>query len=168
MEYKTREDDIETASIRRELEPVIDGLGCSLVELNFFRRGKKGRVQIRLVITKPGLGTDDLGRVHRAILPRLELALKDTDLYVEVSSPGTDRLIREGEEFRHYPGKRIRCYRTDASKWCSGVLRSFDTEKILLETEEGMTELSYKVIAKAALCDAPSGHPRQGASPGNG
>jgi len=99
----------------------------------------------------PSIGTGELARVHRAVLPRLELALEGRDLYLEVSSPGTDRLIKEGAEFRHYAGRAVKCWLSGADGWKHGLLRGSDQEKILLETGEGIAELRYEQIAKARL-----------------
>ncbi|MDR2314080.1 MAG: ribosome assembly cofactor RimP [Spirochaetaceae bacterium] len=164
MWYKAKNEDGETASLRKDLEPVLQGLGFVLVELTVFHGGKGGTVQIRLVLTRPPaagpFGTGELAGAHRAVLPRLEAAFPGGDLHVELSSPGTDRLVKEGAEFRHYVDRGIRVYRTDTSQWQRGVLRSSDTEKILLETGEGESsskqeriELPYKIIAKARLDD---------------
>ncbi|MDR2071849.1 MAG: ribosome assembly cofactor RimP [Spirochaetaceae bacterium] len=165
MRYRAKNEDRETASLREDLEPVLQGLGFVPVELNLFHAGKRGAVQVRLVLTKPGtagsFGTGELAGAHRAILPRLEAAFPDGDLHVELSSPGTDRLVKEGAEFRHYVDRRIRIYRTDTAQWQRGILRFSDTEKILLETEDGVSssqqeriELPYELIAKARLDDS--------------
>jgi ribosome maturation factor RimP len=154
MQYRAKEEDRETAALRVDIEPVLGGLGFALVELNLFRPGK-GAACIRLVLTKPGtagIGTKELSEAHRAVLPRLETAFPGGNLHVELSSPGTDRVIKEGAEFRFFPDRAVQCYRTDTSRWCAGILRSSDEEKIVLETpEEGLTELSYTIIAKAKL-----------------
>jgi ribosome maturation factor RimP len=97
------------------------------------------------------MGIADCSRLHRAALPRLELAFPGRDLYVEVSSPGIDRLIKDGNEFVHYTGRELCCYRTDISGWAEGVLVSSDEEKIVLRGKEGETVLPYTVIAKAKL-----------------
>jgi ribosome maturation factor RimP len=94
---------------------------------------------------------EDCSRVHRAVLPRLELAFPGSDLYLEVSSPGINRLIRDGVEFVPFIGKDVACYRLDTSGWSAGVLKSADTEKIILECEGEELVLPYEVIAKARL-----------------
>ncbi|MDR1142875.1 MAG: ribosome assembly cofactor RimP [Spirochaetaceae bacterium] len=156
MRYRAREEDRETAALRADIEPVLGGLGFALVELNLFRPGK-GAASVRLVLTRPGaagIGTEELAGAHRAVLPRLETAFPGGNLHLELSSPGTDRLIKEGAEFRFFRDKPVRCYRTDSSRWCAGILRGSDEEKIVLETpEEGVTELAYTIIAKAKLDD---------------
>jgi ribosome maturation factor RimP len=143
----------------------------SVVETALSRH--KGSTQIRVIIYRNGapgalsrgaVGVDDCSRVHHAILPRLELAFPGEDLYVEVSSPGIDRLIRDGAEFAHYLGRGLRCYRTDISDWTVGVLKAADAEKITLQVRgpaiqksavqrpKGETiDLNLNIIAKARL-----------------
>jgi ribosome maturation factor RimP len=133
----------------------------SVVETALSRH--KGSAQIRVVIYRnsaPGvlprgaIGVDDCSRVHRAILPRLELAFPGGDLYVEVSSPGINRLIRDGAEFACYLGRGLCCYRTDMNDWTAGILRAADTEKITLQVQKTKGEtidLKFDIIAKARL-----------------
>jgi ribosome maturation factor RimP len=112
----------------------------------------KGSVQIRAVVYNGGdISLADCSAFHRAALPRLELAFPGQDLYVEVSSPGIDRLIKDGGEFRHYTGRHIRCYRTDISDWFSGLLVSSDEKGIVLAREGEECPLSYEIIVKARL-----------------
>jgi ribosome maturation factor RimP len=132
------------------LEPVVRGLGMSLVELTLSRH--KNSVQVRAAVYKRGsMGVDDCARAHRAMLPRLELAFPGQDLYVEVSSPGVERLIKDGAEFAHYIGRGIKCYRTDISDWSGGILESADENVLSLKGKEGMVTLRYEIIAKAKL-----------------
>ena len=138
------------------LEPVINGLGMSLVELNVFHSRGQG-TQVKVVIYKKGvIGVDDCSRVHRSIMPRLELNFPGKDVYLEVSSTGIDRLIKEGREFLHYIGRSVRCYRTDISDWTEGELLAVDEEKIVLRVEDEEMALLYNIIAKARL-NAASG-----------
>jgi len=144
------------------LEPVVRGLGMALIELNVFhgkaRGGNPPGAQVRLVVYRDGLtGVDDCSRVHRGVLPRLELAFPGQDIYLEVSSPGIDRNIKDGSEFLHYVNKGVKCYRTDISDWTTGILTAVDGEKIALRLDSGETpgeiELPYEVIAKAKLAN---------------
>jgi ribosome maturation factor RimP len=141
----------EKQEIVSPLEEVIKGLGFDLIELAVSRH--KGSVQVRVVIYNngAGIGTDDCSKVHRAVTPRLELAFPGSDIYLEVSSPGIDRLIKDSSEFVHYTGRGVRCYRTDISDWTSGILKSAGEEGILLKTEEGEIRLEFDIIAKARL-----------------
>jgi len=143
----------ETAAVREQLKAVLDGLKYSLLELTISR--SRGSVQVRVVIYNgASIGTEDCTKVHRAIMPRLELAFDKQDVYLEVSSPGVDRLIKEGAEFVHYKGRGVRCYRTDITDWTAGVLESADENGIILKTNNGVESLKYNIIAKAKLDSA--------------
>ena len=150
------------------LLPVIKGLGMSLIELSVFRASKAkplGNVQVKLIVQHSGrddrvTGVDDCSRVHRAVTPRLELIFPGREIYLEVSSPGIDRLIKYTEEFEHYIGREIKCYRIDISDWSSGKLISVDSDKIILRNKDGDLNLSFDIIAKARLSSAA---PRPGA-----
>jgi ribosome maturation factor RimP len=161
MQYTPREAD----PVFDSLETVVRGLGMALLELTVSRH--RGSVQVRAALDRrdpagtgsPGtagpIGTDDCSRVHRAILPRLELAFPGKDLYVEVSSPGINRLIKDGTEFHLYLGRKVRCYRTDISGWSGGTLLTADSGGITLKEKSGEVSLPYGIIAKARLDDAP-------------
>jgi ribosome maturation factor RimP len=151
-----KEKDPDAKKIVVTLEPVVSGLGFSILELSLSRH--RGSAQLRMVLTRlPGesggqsIGTDELGRVHRAVLPRLESALEGTDFSVECSSPGIDRAIKEGAEFAFFRGSPVRCYLPAESRWVRGILREADEQRIILENEDGDIELEYEHIAKAKL-----------------
>jgi len=134
----------------RSLAPVIRGLGLSLVEV--FLSRNRGAVQLRLTVTKPGVvSLGDCSKAHHAVLPRLELAFPDQDLYVEVTSPGIDRVIKDGSEFTLYIGKGVKCYRTDISDWTGGVVVEADDNSVTLRKLGETVKLPYEIIAKAKL-----------------
>ena len=158
MKYTVREEDANDpdGQLFFSLDPLIRGMGMSVIELNVFRMkgrgGKPGSVQVRAVVYKNGVtGVEDCTRVHRSIMPRLELAFPGQDIYLEVSSTGIDRLIKDGSEFVHYIGRGINCYRTDISDWTAGILLAADDKKIELKGESGEISLPYEIIAKARL-----------------
>jgi len=140
----------EIVSLRGNLKTVLDGLGFKLIELAVSKH--KGSVQIRAVIYNgKSIGTDDCAKVHRAVMPRLELTFENQEIFLEVSSPGIERLIKDGMEFTHYLGRGVRCYRTDISDWTAGFLKSVDENGIILKTKDGSVSLTFDVIAKAKL-----------------
>ena len=123
MKWICKDDVDEVMPLRKSLETILKGLKYSLIDLTVSKH--RGSAQIRAVIFNgKSIGTDDCTKVHRAILPRLELAFEGQDVYLEVSSPGIERLIKEGIEFRHYTGMGVRCYRTDITEWTKGILES--------------------------------------------
>jgi len=151
MQYAGKDaENPEISAARRPLEAVLKGLGFNLVEFAVSRH--KGSVQVRAVIYNgKSVGTDDCTKAHRAIMPRLELAFEGQDIYLEVSSPGIDRLIKNGTEFANYIGRGVRCYRTDISDWTAGILESSGEEGIIVKTKEGSVKMDFDIIAKAKL-----------------
>jgi len=152
MRKTAKDADSQEVSVRDALQPILKGLGFALIELSVSRH--RGSVQIRVVIYYDGksIGTDDCSKVHRAIMPRLELIFEGQDISVEVSSPGVDRLIKDESEFAHYLGRKVRCYRTDITEWTAGILESADEKGIDIKTKDGsVIRLDFDVIAKARL-----------------
>ncbi|MDR2964727.1 MAG: ribosome assembly cofactor RimP [Treponema sp.] len=145
--------DDSQVTIKPQIAEVLKGLGFHLIELTVSRH--RGSVQVKAVIYngKP-IGTDDCTKVHRAIMPGLELAFPEQDVYLEVSSPGIDRLIKDISEFAFYIGKKVRCYRTDITEWTQGIIKSANEEGIELNTEDGIVKLNFDTIAKAKLDSA--------------
>jgi len=149
MRSKTEENS-EISVLRPQLEEILKGPGFNLIELTISRH--RGSVQVKAVIYNGSpIGTDHCTKVHRAIMPKLELAFPHQDVYLEVSSPGIDRLIKDKKEFAYYLGKKIRCYRTDITEWTLGVLESVCEDGIELNTKEGIVKLNFDIIAKAKL-----------------
>ena len=128
----------------------MEGCGLSLVEFTVARH--KGSVRVRIVVFKTGgIGVADCSAVHRAVQGRLELAFPGCDVYIEVSSTGIDRTLKDASEFHHYIGLPVRCYLRDKSDWVGGVLESAGRERLVLAGEDGRRELEYRRIAKAKL-----------------
>jgi len=135
-----------------ECEPLVNGLGYSLVEFLVFRR--QSDWQIKVVITSPdGVGIADCSKVHRALITRLEALLKSQDLYIEVASPGLDRILKNALEFSVFTGKQVKVWNTDISDWMQGIIVSSDTESVRLRTGNTETEIQYTKIAKAKLSE---------------
>lgn len=133
-----------------DCEPLVAGLGYSLVELVVFKR--QSTWNVRIVITGPnGVGIADCSKVHRAILPRLEAILDSQDMFVEVASPGMDRIMKNASEFRIFAGKQVKVWNTDISDWIAGTVVSSDSESVRLAVNGAETDIPYNKIAKAKL-----------------
>ena len=159
MRYSIRADgpgDAEFSALSGDLELRLRGLGMELIELDVFRgkarKDSPAAVKIRAVVYGRGrMGTEDCARAYRSILPGLEAAFPGRELSVEVSSPGINRRVRDGEELSRYLGRGVSCWRTDISDWSSGLLEEVDDLGIILKGKEGKIRLDYGLIAKARL-----------------
>lgn len=97
MEYKSQ----DSFPYYRECAPLVEALGYFLVELNVLNH--KSGVRIYAVIAAKDsareIGVDDCSKVHHALLPRLEALLGTDDTYMELTSPGMERNIKNAAEF---------------------------------------------------------------------
>ncbi len=136
-----------------DCEPLIRGMGYSLVELNVFKR--QGSWQVKVVLTGPqGVGIADCTKVHRALLPRLEAVLSSQDMYVEVTSPGLDRILKNAAEFAVFKGKTVKVWNTDISDWIQGTILESGNESVTLAADSGeAVVIPFVKIAKAKLFD---------------
>jgi ribosome maturation factor RimP len=145
---KERKDGSE--DIERLLAPVADGLDLVLVEITLARH--RGSVQVNAIVFKHGgIGIDDCSRFHRAITPRLELSFPEQDIHIEVSSPGINRIIRDGTELAKYTGSPVKFYSTELSDWIGGTLEHVTDTYIKIKGTNGMETLNLENVAKAML-----------------
>ncbi len=138
--------------LRREIEPVIDGLGFCLVELKASEL-KDGFHVVVTVYRTAGVDLDACADIHRTILPRIELWRDARDVHLQVSSPGLDRTLKDHREYAIFAGKRVRVLLSSGEEWVSGVLRGVDEESCSIETEDGIRRLAFAEIRKAKLDD---------------
>lgn len=140
----------ENEAIVAEIETLLKGAGLSLVEFSLSRR--KGSATAKAVVYSPaGTGTDECSKAHRLIYPRLQLLLGIDDPYLEVSSPGIDRMIRSPREYSLFAGKGLRILLANESEWIKGKLVSATEKELLLATEKGTETFDLSAVAKARL-----------------
>ena len=145
-----------------DCSPLVTGLGYILVDLKVVPQN--GSIKVTAVITKPAgdsgaVGVNDCARVHRALLPRLEAVLDSQDIYMEVASPGMERLIKNPAEFTLFVGRYVRVWDSQITDWVAGKIISSDDQSITLElVGDGVTEepaqvstIPYQRISKAKL-----------------
>ena len=151
MEY-TALDKIQHYS---ECEKIVSELGYSLVSLKI--TPMKGRTQVQVVIAfkdssvTEGIGIDDCAKVHRLLAPKMEELLSDQDVYMEVTSPGIERSIKNAAEFSLFINKNVKLYCTEISDWVEGVIVYADEKNVKIKTQESEKEIAFENIAKAKL-----------------
>ncbi|MBO6219652.1 ribosome maturation factor [Treponema sp. UBA3813] len=139
-----------------ECEKIVSQLGFHLVELKI--SPQNGVTQILATITGKdagvNIGVNDCSRVHKVLLPALEEILGTDNTYMELTSPGMERNIKNAAEFQLFLGREIRVYDKRVTDWVGGVLKSADDKSLMLEEakEDGSAEqkkISFDDIAKA-------------------
>ena len=89
------------------IEPIIENIGYSLYDLLYVKEGKD--FYLRVVIDKPeGIDINDCEKVNDAINDILDEAdyIKD-QYFLEVSSPGVERVLRKDKHFEAQIGNEI-------------------------------------------------------------
>ena len=84
-------------------------------------------------------------------MPRLEALLQNQDIYMEVTSPGMERHIKNAAEFSLFKGRDVKVWNTEISDWISGVIKDSDEHQLTLEVMEETKIIPYTNIAKAKL-----------------
>lgn len=143
-----------TDQVRAFSQPVVEGLGCTLWDVEYVREG--GDWFLRLYIDKEGgVGIDDCEAVSRAVDPILDREDPIPGSYhFEVSSAGLERPLRRPEHFAWSLDKRIavRLYRPrDGVKEFVGTLRGYEDGQITLETGKGGMVFEKDEVALARL-----------------
>ena len=129
-----------TDRVRAFSQPVVEGLGCTLWDVEYVREG--GGWFLRLYIDKEGgVGIDDCEAVSRAVDPILDREDPVPGSYhFEVCSAGLERPLRRPEHLAWSLGKTVsvRLYRPrDGVKEFVGTLRGYEDGQITLETRNG-------------------------------
>ena len=139
-----------------DCEKLVSGLGYSLVNVKVVPQ--KGRMQVEVTIAfnessvSKAIGIDDCSKVHHLLQPRMEALLKNQDVYMEVTSPGMERHIKNAAEFSLFKNRNVKVYSTEISDWIEGLIIAADENQLTLKNSAGENQtISYSVIAKAKL-----------------
>ena len=143
-----------TEAVTRLAEPVVEGLGLELWDVEYVREA--GSYYLRIYIDKPGgVGIDDCEAVSKALDPILDEADPVPDSYVfEVSSPGLERELKQPTHFQHFLGEKVTVKLFTARggrREYVGVLRGYEDGTVLLETTEGEERFGKKEYAAVRL-----------------
>jgi ribosome maturation factor RimP len=138
-------------SLEKVVEPVVNGMGYELVDVQASNGGRL----LRLFIDKPGgVGLQDCAAVSRQLSRVFEVEGIDYER-LEVSSPGLDRPLRKGADFVRFAGQRaeVRMRTPDASgrRKFVGVLRGAAEGRVNLELEGRLVALALDDLERAKL-----------------
>lgn len=136
------------------LEPVVEGLGYELLEIEFQPRGRDGL--LRLYIDQPaGITLDDCERVSNQVSAVLDVEDPIPGAYsLEVSSPGLDRPLRTAAHFAVAVGSRVRIelqLPRDGRKRFTGNLLVAEDDKLVVEVDGTSYTLALQEVAKARV-----------------
>ena len=133
MEYEP----LEKMPHYSECAPLVEGLGYTLVELHISPAKTVTKINAVIASKDPSvdIGVNDCSKVHHALLPRLEAILGTEDTYMELTSPGMERNIKNAAEFALFKGRQVRVWDKTVTDWVGGKVVSSDNASITLEVE---------------------------------
>ena len=158
--------------IENLLKPIIENLGYELYDVIYEKEAKD--YYLRIFIDKPeGISLEDCEKVNDAISDLLDEANYIKDQYfLEVSSPGIERLLRKEKHLKQNIGKEItvnlfkpikienaneneetksKKKKEKPKKQIDGILKDFTIKQIILNVENNELTIERKNIANMKL-----------------
>lgn len=134
------------------IKSTIEKIGYELYDVEYTKEGKN--YFLRIFIDKPeGIDLQDCEKVNDAINDLLDEAdyIKE-QYFLEVSSPGIERILRKEKHLEQNIGKeiQIKLFQKDRNqkKEYRGILKEFNAEKIIIQNEADKIEMERKNIAQ--------------------
>jgi ribosome maturation factor RimP len=143
--------------ILEDVEPVLEGMGYFAVEIRTVMQKSGPRVYV-VITKKGGVSIDDTAEVLQILKPRIQLLLDTQDVYLEVSSPGIDRVLKDSREYRAFIGRGVKLLREGQKEWIGGVIDSVEKDLLHLRKDEREIVIPLKEIKKAKLDDTEEVH----------
>ena len=137
-------------TLLENVETLILNMGFSVVEVN--SSTNRNRFKINLIIySSNGVKIEDCTNVHKAIFPRLEIIYEKFDLYLEISSPGIERVFKDAREFTVFTGKSIKIMFGNSTDWESGFIESADDDSVIIMFAKDRKKIKFDDILKCKL-----------------
>lgn len=135
------------------VEPLLQGTTVELVDVEYVQEKDW---YLRIFIDKPGgVGIDDCEQLSRTIEPVLdELDFLRHAYYLEVSSPGLDRVLRRDRDFARYAGQEVevRFFRPQAGlKQITATLKGLQEGMVAVVLNGGERLYSREDVAQVRL-----------------
>lgn len=142
-------------TVRELIEPTVIALGYEIYDVEYSKIGTELHLEIT-IDGENGINIDDCEKVHRAIEPIIDEADPiDSFYYLDVSSPGLERVIRTAEHFVKCKGETVEAKffaAVNGKKSIIGTLTEYDavSDTVTFTEKNGETfAVSRKQIAKA-------------------
>ena len=141
------------------LEPVVNGMGFDLIEIEHFPNPKHG--VLRLFIDKPagseseGVVIEDCSAVSRQVSALLDVEDPIRGKFnLEVSSPGLDRPLRRLQDFQRFTGSLVKLKTVmplEGQRNFKGRLLEASEDVLVIETDAEEISLPMSAIEKARI-----------------
>lgn len=134
--------------------PAAQSAGYSVYDVEYVKEGPHRFLRV-FIDRDGGVDIDDCEAVSR-LLSRLldERDVVSENYFLEVSSPGIERSLRQDEHFQAAVGQRVRLklfQPLDGVRELTGVLQAADAAALTIGTDAGTLSVPRKGVAKAQL-----------------
>ena len=138
--------------VEKLVEPIIEKIGYELYDVEYAKEGKNYFLRI-FIDNKKGIDLNDCEKVNDAITDILDEANYIKEQYfLEVSSPGIERVLRKDKHLEQNIGEQIniKLFKKDENgkKEYLGKLKEFDDLKIVIEQDENEIQVERKNISQ--------------------
>lgn len=140
-------------TVRDLISPTVESLGYRIWDVEYVKEGAD--MYLRVTIdSDDGIGIEDCEKVNRAIDPVLDEADPiDGSYYLEVSSPGVERVLTSDEHFELMKGAEVEAKLfspLDGKKSYRGILAGRDENFTFLTVENEEIKIENRMISKIA------------------
>ncbi len=145
-------------TVEKLVTPILEELNLELVDIEYVKEGRDWF--LRVFIDKDGgIDIEECGIVSEQLSVKLdEVDPIPYNYFLEVSSPGAERPLKNDKDFQKAVGKNvfIKTYEPiDGEKTFEGILTNFDgqtvTVEIKIKTRKKSIDIPYEKVANARL-----------------
>ena len=147
-----------TDTVGQLVTPILDELNLELVDIEYVKEGRDWFLRV-FIDKETGVDIEECGLVSEKLSEKLdEVDPIPYNYFLEVSSPGAERPLKNAKDFEKAVGKNvyIKTYEPiDGDKTFEGILTHFDGETVTVEikikTRKKSIEIPYEKVANARL-----------------
>jgi ribosome maturation factor RimP len=134
-------------------KPALEEFSVNLIEVMVKRRGRVIAVEILADRENGGITIDECAQINKKIAILLEQEeIIDDEYVVEVSSPGLDRPLKTGIDFRRVVGRMVRVHLTESIEdkvEHSGIVKAVAQDCVTLNGKIKSLVIPFEKIQKA-------------------
>ena len=135
-------------------EPFARNEGVEIYDVEFKKEGKDWFLRVYL-FSPEGITIENCEAVSRALSDELDREDPiDQSYYLEVSSPGIDRVLSKDKHFESALGEKIdvKLFEAiDGEKMLCGILEKYENKTIYLKQEEKSFEIEKSKVSQARV-----------------
>jgi ribosome maturation factor RimP len=147
-----------TETVEQLVTPILDDLNLELVDIEYVKEGKDWFLRV-FIDKETGVDIEECGIVSERLSDKLdEVDPIPYNYFLEVSSPGAERPLKNEKDFEKAIGKNvyIKTYEPiDGEKVFEGMLKQFNgqtvTVEIKIKTRRKTIDIPYEKVANARL-----------------